>query len=160
MNDLVIELNLVSTIHKLQGSTRERVVLALNHRPGKLFKRLCIEELLVGVSRTKTASTLKILPKSDLKSLNYLKDLSCPPELLLWLKGLYVVDPEKNRIVKKWNPQLVSQFLKCDSSVDRFAKLLKNPKSVRTNQELIQLTKLVKLLVLAPNVNWQMSPQF
>jgi hypothetical protein len=80
------EMALVSTIHKLQGSTEPLLLVAISQRP-KGIKSLDLSAFLVAFSRTETIDNLKFIVMEDNEDLEYLKNLKQNSILYYWFNS-------------------------------------------------------------------------
>jgi hypothetical protein len=82
-----IDLAFAITFHKIQGQTKEKVILDLNRRPGRL-SHVDYHGLYVGWSRVKHASNIRVLPCQNDDNFEHLLQLKPNTNLKLWLDSI------------------------------------------------------------------------
>lgn len=85
------DVGLLSTLHKIQGKTIDRIILQLNQRRGSLMP-INMFGLLVALSRVTHGDNIRILPPHEGESMDsflaYLKELRPCPYLSRWRQGI------------------------------------------------------------------------
>ena len=82
-----VEMAFAVTVHKMQGQTKELLIIDLNHRPSPTLQQIIFQGLYVALSRVKKSSNIRIMPLHNPDSLEYLYSLNLPPFLNEWLSG-------------------------------------------------------------------------
>jgi len=59
MKSFDVELGFSITFHKVQGQTIEKIIIDLNHRPGKSLGHLCINSVFVALSRVRSSESIR-----------------------------------------------------------------------------------------------------
>ncbi len=75
------------TVHKIQGQTKDRLIVDLNQRPAPTLPQINFQHLYVALSRVRKRCTLKLMPFHHPSSLDYLFSLKPPQYLIEWLAG-------------------------------------------------------------------------
>jgi hypothetical protein len=78
------ELGFITTVHKSQGATLDRVIISLLNRPTKPTRNDFFS-VYVLLSRIRHGSHFRVLAKPD--DLNFLNELSPPDELIAFMEG-------------------------------------------------------------------------
>lgn len=79
------------TFWKVQGCTKDKIILDLNHRPGRRLKNVSHAMLYVGLTRVKTRAGIRVLPwrggrGPPGKRFAHLTGLAPSKELLVWFR--------------------------------------------------------------------------
>ena len=82
-----VEMAYAVTVHKIQGQTKEYLIIDLNERPAPKLQQIGFPSLYVLLSRVRKGCNLKIMPLHNPQSLDYLFSLKLPNYLLEWLAG-------------------------------------------------------------------------
>jgi hypothetical protein len=82
-----LELGFAITFHKVQGRTMPKLILDLNHRPGKKnnISNLDYFGFYVGFTRVSHSSNIRKLSSYTSSSFSYLHDLKPSSDLLEWM---------------------------------------------------------------------------
>jgi ubiquitin C-terminal hydrolase len=107
---IAVELDVISTTYKLQGSTVRLLLLLLNHRPGKKFKALTLADVYVLLTRVTKRADLLLMELFSYDALDYLKKLRYPEELYEWYAGLVPIDEEK--VVYIWSADKSLEYVR------------------------------------------------
>ena len=85
-----VEMAYAITVHKIQGQTKDRLIVDLNHRPAPTLQQINFQSLYVSLSRVRKSFSLKLMPLHHTTSLEYLFSLKPPQYLIEWLSGFDV----------------------------------------------------------------------
>lgn len=75
------------TVHKMQGQTKDLVILDLNRRPAPTLQQITYASLIVSLSRVRKSINLKLMPLHNPNSLDYVFALKPPIYLKEWFAG-------------------------------------------------------------------------
>lgn len=75
------------TFHKAQGQTLQKVILDINHRPGKSLGMLSFYALYVEISRVQQSNDIRILPLQPKHNWKHLQRLIPNAELFEWINS-------------------------------------------------------------------------
>ena len=87
-----VELACAVTFRKVQGRTMSKIILDLNHRPGKGMGQVTFEGFYVGMSRGRQSNDIRLLPFRGQKTLARLGGLQPPSALSAWLKRVVLTE--------------------------------------------------------------------